>query len=349
MLAPARHGGVLHVLVGAACLVIIVAGLHAAEAIVVPCLLAIFITVLCAPFLIWLQRHRVPNWLALTVVLAGMLLVVLVVTTIIGGSLDSFRRSLPHYQQQLMHRLTFALDTARAHGIAVPADLTALVSPGVLMQLTVRLLSTLRNMLADSLLIVLIIGFILAEATALPAKMQAAFGRHTTLISTAGQFSVAAQRYLMTRMAISAVNGVSWGIWLAVLGVDFAAMWGVLMFIMYFVPTIGAVLALLPPLMLALVMFGVVRALLVVAGFLLFQLVYSTILEPRLLGNSLGLSPLVVFLSLVFWGWVLGPIGMILSVPLTSLLKIAFESSAHLRGYAILLGPCLPATDEHAP
>jgi len=339
----------LPLLVGAACLVIIVAGLRAAQAIVVPCLLAMFITVLCTPALMWLQRRRVPQWLALSLVLAGVLLVVGCVTTIISGSLESFSRGLPRYRQQLLQLAATMTATARAHGIAVPDDLTTMVSPGAVMQVSVTFLGAVRNMLADSLLIVLIIGFLLAETAALPRKLQAAFGTDTAIMASARAFSGAANRYLATKLVISTLNGVSWGIWLAVLRVECAAMWGVLMFVLYFVPTIGSVLSLLPPLLLALVMFGLVRALLVLAGYLLMQLVYGAILEPRMLGNSLGLSPLVVFLSLIFWGWVLGPIGMVLSVPLTSLVKIAFESSTSMRSYAILLGPCPRGTTEPAP
>ena len=151
-------------------------------------------------------------------------------------------------------------------------------------------------------------------------------------------FSQHAKRYLVIKTLISAATGLVIWLWLLILGVDYPVLWGTLSFLLNYVPNIGAIIAALPVALLALVQLGVGSALLTVLGFAVVHIVVGNIIEPKLMGKGLSLSTLVVFLSMVFWGWVLGPIGMILSVPMTSLVKIALESYEGTRGLAIMLG-----------
>jgi predicted PurR-regulated permease PerM len=122
------------------------------------------------------------------------------------------------------------------------------------------------------------------------------------------------------------------------MGVDYYLLWGLLAFLLNYIPTIGSFFALLPPALLALIQFGIVEAIVVVIVFVIINTLIGNIIEPRFMGKGLGLSTLVVFLSLIFWGWVLGPVGMLLSVPLTITIKIALDSSEETRWLAILLG-----------
>ena len=145
-------------------------------------------------------------------------------------------------------------------------------------------------------------------------------------------------RYLALKTLFSLATGVVIGIWLAVLGVDFALLWGLLAFLLNFVPNIGSIIAAIPAIFLAFIQLGWGPALLTCLGYIVVNVVFGSILEPKFMGRRLGLSTLVVFLSLVFWGWVLGPVGMVLSVPLTMIVKIAMESNEDTRWIAILLG-----------
>jgi predicted PurR-regulated permease PerM len=142
----------------------------------------------------------------------------------------------------------------------------------------------------------------------------------------------------MIKTLISAANGLVMTLWLWILGVDYPVLWGMLTFLFNYVPNIGSIIAAIPATLLALVQLGSGSALLTLLGYLVVSNVLGNFLEPRLMGKGLGLSTLIVFISLVFWGWVLGPIGMILSVPLTSLIKIALESNEDTRGLATMLG-----------
>ena len=126
---------------------------------------------------------------------------------------------------------------------------------------------------------------------------------------------------------------------LLIVGVDYPLLWAVLAFVLNYIPTIGSIIALIPPFLLAMVQLGFIDSIIVLAGYLTINTIMGNILEPKFMGMGLGLSTLVVFLSLVFWGWVLGPIGMILSVPLTITIKIALDSSEETRWLAVMLGP----------
>jgi len=125
---------------------------------------------------------------------------------------------------------------------------------------------------------------------------------------------------------------------LRITGIEYAFMWGLLAFLLNFVPTIGSIIAAVPAVLLALVQFGLGKALMIVIFYLVINISISNVVEPRLLGQRVGLSTLVVFMSMVFWGWILGPVGMLLSVPLTITFKIAMEGSDETRWIAILLG-----------
>ncbi len=144
---------------------------------------------------------------------------------------------------------------------------------------------------------------------------------------------------MVIKTLVSLATGIAIAIWLGVLGVDYAMLWGLLAFLLNYVPNIGSIIAAIPAVLLALVQLGVGSALLAALGFLVVNAAIGNVIEPRFMGRGLGLSTLVVFLSLVFWGWVLGPVGMLLSVPLTMTVKIALESNEDTRWIAILLGP----------
>ena len=190
----------------------------------------------------------------------------------------------------------------------------------------------------SSLLVVfLILVFMLFEAATFRRKAR------TLLASEAARerFSRMAneiQRYIGIKTAVSAATGLLIGVWVGVLGVDFAIFWGLVAFVLNFIPNLGSIIAAVPTTLLATVQIGVGRALLVALGYLVVNMVIGNFIEPHLMGRRLGLSTLVVVLSLVFWGWVWGPIGMLLSVPLTMVVKIMLENTEEFRWVAVLLG-----------
>jgi predicted PurR-regulated permease PerM len=319
--------------------VIVVAGMKAASSILVPFFLAVFIAVICAPPLFWLQRKGVPKVLALTLILAAILVVGLLFVVLIVPSLNDFLRSLPDYQEQLSSHIAALISWLHEKGFNIPQEeVVGTFNPGWVMSLAGGIFSALSSVLANTFLILLTVVFILLEAADFPKKLRLVLKNPERSLSTIEKFSQSAQRYLVIKTLISAVEGlVIWG-WLLILGVDYPVLWGTLSFLLNFVPNIGAIMAALPAVLLALVQLGVGSAFLTALGFIIANIFLSNIIEPKLMGKGLSLSTLVVFLSMVFWSWVLGPIGMILSVPITSLVKIALESYEETRGLAIMLG-----------
>jgi predicted PurR-regulated permease PerM len=323
----------------AACLVVVMAGLRAGAAFFQPLLMALFLTVLCVPPLSWLRRRGLPEWLAITLVIAGAVLVVLAVAVLVGGTMQSFHEQLPTYRARLDGMVQTALAWLQAQGIAISAeDLTRDINTGAIMDLTGATAASIVSTFSNVVLVLVLMGFMLYEAGRLPRRLRRAVDDPDADLDYLARGATDVQRYLGIKSAMSLLNAaVAVGLCLA-LDVDFALLWGLFAFLFNFVPNVGSVLAAIPPVLLALVEHGPARAALLAALYLALDVLSGHVLEPKIMGDRLGLSPLMVMLSLVFWGWMWGPVGMLLSVPLTSVAKIMFEHTTDLRWLAVLLG-----------
>ena len=328
-----------------ACLVVVVAGLDAAEPFLLPLLMALFLAILCVPPMTWLERRGLPRWLAILLVLAAASLAVLAVAVIIGGTVQRFYGELPFYRARLDGIVQSGLAYLASHGIELsPEELTANINTGAIMNLAAGTAASLVSAFSSLVLVLLLTGFILLELSGAPGKLRAALGDPSADLGGLARGAEQVQRYLGIKTLMSLLNAVIVvGICLS-LGIDFALLWALLAFLFNFVPHVGSILAGIPPVLLALVQYGPARAALVAALYLVLDFLSGNLLEPRLMGRRLGLSPLVVMLSLVFWGWLWGPVGMLLSVPLTSALKLLLEHTGDLRWVALLLG-----TGEESP
>jgi predicted PurR-regulated permease PerM len=330
-------------LLGFAAFVIVVAGMKAADTIVIPFLVSLFAAVLCAPPVFWLQRKGLPQWLAMAVVVAGIMGVGLGMATLLGSSINRFTVELPYYQARLQELTASTIAWLEQQGIRLTGQVVRdVANPGAIMSMLGNLASGLGALIANTFLILLTVIFMLLEASGFPSKLRTAIGEtHSLQLPDFGRFAAGLQDYLVIKTWMSLATGVGAGLWLAVLGVDFPVLWGLLAFLLNYVPNIGSIIAAVPPVLLAMLQYDVQRALLAALGYIILNVVFGSVLEPRLMGRGVGLSTLVVFLSLVFWGWVLGPVGMLLSIPLTMAVKILLETSDDTRWVAILLGPPL--------
>jgi len=326
------------ILIAAASFVIVVAGMRAAATIVNPFLLSIFFAILFSPLLFWLQRQGVPNALAISLIVLIFLLVVFLLVVFVGRSINSFLQQLPTYQQILSVKMGSLFDWLRSFGWDISkSPLTDYFSPGKAMRMAANLLSGLTGLFTNMFFILLTVIFILLEASAFPRKIQAAFPDPDKTVGHFRTFMESVNRYLAIKTLFSLATGITIWLWLAVVGVDFAPTWGMVAFFLNFVPNIGSIIAAVPAILLAVIQLGVPSALLACLGYAVVNIVFGNILEPRFMGRGLGLSTLVVFISLIFWGWVLGTIGMVLSVPLTMIVKIALASDEETRWIAIML------------
>jgi len=322
-----------------ACFVVVVAGMRAAAGILVPFLLAVFIAIIFTPPMFWLQKKGIPNWLAITLIMAAILMLSILFIAFVGNSVTDFSNALPGYEKRLVSKVGFIVDWLNRHGVEISYKMfIGYFDPSVAMQLASKILKGLSGALTNAFLILLTVIFILAEAGGFPGKLRSALSDPDTSMERMGRFTQGVNRYLALKTVFSLATGLSIWIWLTILGLDYALLWGVLALLLNFVPNIGSFIAAIPAVLLAIVQLGPGYALLVAMGYLVVNIVIGSILEPRFMGDGLGLSSLVVFLSLVFWGWVLGPVGMLLSVPLTMIFKIALESTDETRWLSVVLG-----------
>jgi len=327
-------------LLNLAAFVVVVAGLRAAQSIVVPFLLAVFFAIVCGPLLYWLQARRVPMAAALFLVILLLVVGVMAVVALVGASVNDFTRNLDVYQHRLEVLIGGLLDKLESWGLERPnrAILDSL-DPKIAMGFAATMLSNLSGLFGNVFLILLTAIFILLEASGFPAKLRAMSGGSGRSVEQFNRIVGDIRRYMSIKTQISALTGVAITILLWSLGVDYAPLWGRLAFLLNFVPNIGSFIAAVPPVLLAAVQpgLGLSTALWTAAGLAGINLVVGNVIEPRLLGKGLGLSTLVVFVSLVFWGWVFGLVGMLLSAPLTMAVKIALEGADDTRWIAILL------------
>ncbi len=332
--APAR--GII--IAGSVALVITL--MHLAAPVLSPLLLAVFIAVIATPPLRWMRRKGVPKWGALAVIVFILLDVGSLLALLSTGALEGFRDSFPTYQERFMLLSQQAGGLLERFGMDHSQEaIPDLLDPKKVMAVVRLMLSNASGVLATGLLVLLAVMFILMEAPSLHAKLRVAFKPSAEAEARISQLLKRLNRYMSIKALTSLATGVLiWG-WLTILGVDFAPLWGVLAFLLNFVPTIGSIVAAVPPVVLALVQLGVSEALLAMLGFMVVNVGIGNFVEPRVMGRGLGISTLAVFVSLLFWGWIFGLVGMFLSVPLTAALIAALDASPHTRPLAIMLGP----------
>lgn len=340
----------------AAAFVILVAGMKAAATLLVPFLLAIFIALICAPPVAWLKARGVPGGLAILLIVLGIVLGAALVGTLVGTSIVDFRKDLPYYQQRLLEMTSGLQDWLAGRGLKFDVhDWRDSVNPGAVMQLAGNTLASVGNLTTNGFMILITVVFILAEQVRFRDKLAQARNVPAESLAAIGRFTDSVNHYLGLKTLTSLLTGVLVGLALWLLGIDYAMMWALLTFLLNYVPTIGSILAAAPTVLLALVQIGPITALIAAGVQVVINVVIGNIVEPRLMGRGLNLSPLVVFLSLVFWGWVLGPVGMLLSVPLTMLVKIALENDPDTRWLGVMLGqgetpppvpPSLPSPED---
>jgi predicted PurR-regulated permease PerM len=328
------------ILIITAALVIVIAGMGAARVILVPFLLAAFIAIISASPLFWLQRKGLSKWLALLIVILGVLFIGLLVAGLVGSSVKEFSRNLPVYDEKLKQQTTLIMGWLEKYDVDFSGlALTKIFNPGAAMKLVATLLSSLGSVLTNSFLILMTVIFMLLEASSFPAKLSTALGSPESSLARFDNFINNVKRYMAIKTLVSLATGILIAIWLTIIGVDYPLLWGLLAFALNYIPNIGSIIAAVPAVLLAIIQLGFIRAGAVAAGYVVVNLLMGNVIEPRFMGRGLGLSTLVVFLSLLFWGWLLGPVGMLLSVPLTITAKIALESKDETRWMAVLLGP----------
>lgn len=329
-------------LVAIASIIIILAGIKLSNEIVVPFLLSLFIAIICSPMIKFMTKRKVPLWLAITILLIAFILGFTFLAGIINSTLQEFTNSIPQYKVQLSSRVKAVLDLTQKWHIVIPLTQEEIMSkfdPSSIMNLVSKLLMGLSGALSNIFVIFLVVIFMLLEMPVAKYKLALALSPDDDLSNEKEYINQVLEGvigYLGVKTFVSLLTGGLVWILLETLGVEYAILWAILSFLLNYVPNIGSILAGIPIVIQALVLNGFSIGLGTLIGIVVINMVVGNVLEPKLMGKKLGLSTLVVFLSLLFWGWLLGTVGMLLSVPLTMACKVALESNKATEKYAVL-------------
>lgn len=321
--------------VGAAALIIVIAALREAKPVLLPLVVSAFGATLTAPIVFWLTKKKVPAALAVPAVVLAALVGVMLIAGLVIGSLNAFIQEAPTYRKDLDHLIQQV--SVYLWRLRIPVNPSKILEPGAVIGLATQFVTQLADLFSSAVLILLITVLLLFEVLLLPNKIRTALGDPNADLSQGLSVVGRVKEYVVVKTYTSLTTGVIIGALLYVQGIDFALLWGLLAFLLDFIPSVGAIIAAVPAVSLALLQKGVTGALFAGGTFFLVNAIIGNFVEPRVMGRRMNLSPLVVFASLMFWGWLWGPLGMILSVPLTMVLRILLEGHPSTRPFAIFM------------
>jgi AI-2 transport protein TqsA len=310
------------VLITVASIVIIVAGLRAASSLMGFILLAALLAISLSQLVGFLVQKGVPRSFAMLITMLVLIVGGVFLAMYVGKSMSELVQTLPSYQYRLSEYKESLQSLLTRSGV----DVSKLFSredldPKRIIPIAISLLSKALNAFSSSIFLLLLVALMLIEFTNLEAKIQK--GEYPKSRISARLFEV--RNDLRKFVSITALMGLCGAIaniiLLFILGVDYPVLWGVVSFMLNFVPAVGNLIAVIPPFILALLKFGWTKAIIVVVGYIVINNILDVAVKPKLMKQGLDISILLIFLSLIFWTWVLGTIGTILAVPLTLLVK----------------------------
>lgn len=318
--------------------VIIIAGLMEAVSIVNPILMGLFISIICAEPISWLQAKKVPQTMAVFIVIILIVGIFIGFSELIGSSLSSFSENVGLYEANLDAMGKTVVEFASSNGVNISSTkLANLFDVSKVMNLTAGVLGQLGSFMGNALTIFFLAIFLLLELDTLSIKAKVVFSESNTSKYLFSIFD-SIRHYLSIKTATSLFTGIIIWIALEIIGLDYAIIWGLIAFLLNYIPNIGSIVAAIPAVLFALIQLGFGGVLWTGIVFVAANMIVGNIIEPKMMGKGLGLSTYVVFVSLLVWGFILGTVGMFLSVPLTMAIKIMLEQNPKTEWIAIMLG-----------
>lgn len=338
MALSSQNSSIVKAFITVAAIFVIFAGIKTATNILVPFLLSVFIAIICNPLIKKASFYKIPKAISIIFVIAVFVTMAVFLTGLVGSSLNELSQHIPEYRVQLKEQFSWLTDFFSRHDIQLSSTIvTEYFDPAAAMGLAAEMLSSFGSVMANLFLIILTVVFMLFESSSFSHKLHLALDDPEMRLQQIERFLSSVNHYIAIKTLVSIATGCIVSIMLWAFGLDFFLLWGVLAFLLNYIPNIGSIIAAVPPMTLAILQLSVGEAGAIGLGYILINMVMGNMVEPRYLGKGLGLSTLVVFLSLIFWGWLLGTVGMLLSVPLTMILKIGLESSPEGRWLAVML------------
>lgn len=327
------------VAVNFAAFIIIIAGVKYGASIVTPFLMALFISIICAQPIMWLQKKKVPQGVAITIVFVLIVGIFVGFGELISNSLSSFSDNATVYEKNLDEMGNSIFQFFKEKGIDISMDkMSAMFAPSKVMGLTAGILGSLGGLMGNAFTIFFLVIFLLLEIESISVKLKAILANSTGSISYLNTIGNSIRHYLSIKTFTSLLTGVLVWIALIILGLDYAIIWGLIAFLLNYIPNIGSIIAAIPAVLFSAIQMGFGGVIWTSGIFVAINMIIGNAVEPKMMGKGLGLSTFVVFVSLIFWGFVLGTVGMFLSVPLTMAIKIMLEQKSSTRWIAIILG-----------
>jgi AI-2 transport protein TqsA len=332
-----RQPSFLRVMLVLSATVVVLVGIRLGAPILNPIFFALVLTVLFSPVYSWLKRRGLPSPLALLIMLVLLSILFVGLIFILGASIARFSERVGFYTTQLNGQLDSLDALIKRLGLS-NVDLQEVVKPSGLANAIGIVLSGIAGFLSDLFLILMIMLFLLGEGPAMMNRLRASVGADNPQVARLTTVGRSVVRQFGLRAIVNLVTGAGVTVLLFVLGVDFPLLWGILTFFLSFVPYIGLVLAVAPAVVLALAEFGLERALLVIAGVVVINVLAENVLSPMMMGRGLNLSPTVVFLSFIIWAWLLGGPGAFLALPITLFVAVMLDTFPETRWLASIIG-----------
>jgi predicted PurR-regulated permease PerM len=297
--------------------------LHLGAPVLVPVMFAFFLIALALPVFQWLQKRGLKRGLALFLLILLLLAGGLFLLSLGLASIASLQSGLQQYSQDLSARMTELSAALAGAGV----DLSGVSEQIAALSSTVLtgLLGAIASVLSNGVVSIVIVAFFLLESDRFLSIVRKGVIKDRPMLSQLPAVGQTAVAYFGIRARLNLITGTGVTLICLLLGVDYPLLWGVLAFFLSFIPFIGLAIAMIPPALLALAESGWVQALIIIVGVTAINLLIENVLEPGMTGKRLSLSPMIVFLSIFFWGWLLGPVGGLLSMPITVLLLLVFQ------------------------
>jgi predicted PurR-regulated permease PerM len=318
-------------------LIIVIAGLKAAESLIVPILMAFFWFLLFLPLINRLKRIGLHDLLITTIVFSITLFLVILMGLFLVSSSKELASNIPTYQNKFHQLLPNIINFFDTFGITIQqSDIISIFDPSKIINFTANFLKGMGGLMTNALLTLIVVMFLFMESSLFAKKFEYLIQDRGIKHKTTN-FLENVNTYFVTKTATSATTGVIVFIMLYAFGLDNAALFGMLAFLLNYIPNIGSIIAAVPAVALSLLQVPFIETIMITIGYITINTIVGNIIEPKMMGRGVGLSTFIVFVSLVFWGWMFGPVGMFLSVPLTVVIKIACKNNKELHWIAVLL------------
>jgi len=340
------------ILLGAAALTIALAGVRTIADIIGPVFLALVITISLHPIRIWLERHRLPEWAASVVLLLAAYLVLGLLTLALIISVAQLAELLPQYSDQLSQVVTNAGNTLKSLGVQqeqINAVVDA-IDPGKLVELAFTVLSSTLSILGNLFFLLTLLFFMAFDTDSTRRSLAVLGSRMPDLAAALSSFAHGARNYMGVSAGFGFIVAVIDGLALQLMGVPGAFVWAVLAFVTNFIPNIGFIIGVIPPAIIALLDGGPGLMIAVIVTYSVVNFLIQSVIQPRVVGDAVGLTALFTFMSLVFWTWLIGPLGALLAVPLTLLTRaLLVETNPRLRWALPLIAGKAEPTEQPKP